>query len=214
MWFLVDFENVHEEGLRGLEYLTAEDSLALFYSNACKTVSQKYWELIVQSGCYLEAYCLEHSGKNALDFCISTKVGEIFSTARRESVAIISNDKGYKAVRDYWRGKKHGSHSLVLQSSIEKSIISANACDLRWRRVKHDSERLDLSEVTEKFFEHQRVREELKVFLETEGCSDLIEDAMKIVSDSSTPKERYQNSLKEFGRSQGIKVYHAIKQVV
>lgn len=32
MYFLVDFENVHSEGLRGVEFLKKSDSLTLFFS--------------------------------------------------------------------------------------------------------------------------------------------------------------------------------------
>lgn len=42
MYFLVDFENVHSEGLRGVEFLKKSDSLTLFFSQAAHVCESRY----------------------------------------------------------------------------------------------------------------------------------------------------------------------------
>lgn len=51
MYFLVDFENVHSEGLRGVEFLKKSDSLTLFFSQAAHVCESRYLKEIVDSGC-------------------------------------------------------------------------------------------------------------------------------------------------------------------
>ena len=51
MYFLVDFENVHSEGLRGVEFLQKGDYLTLFYSKAANVCEQRYLKQILNSGC-------------------------------------------------------------------------------------------------------------------------------------------------------------------
>lgn len=49
MYFLVDFENVHSEGLRGVEFLQKDDYLTLFYSKAANVCEQRYLKQILNS---------------------------------------------------------------------------------------------------------------------------------------------------------------------
>lgn len=64
MYFLVDFENVHSEGLRGVEFLKRSDSLTLFFSNAAHVCESRYLKAIVNSGCSFDTCKLARNGKN------------------------------------------------------------------------------------------------------------------------------------------------------
>ena len=66
MYFLVDFENVRSNGLRGAEYLDKNDYLTLFYSSAAHSCENRYLEEIEQSGCVFDTCKLVKSGKNGL----------------------------------------------------------------------------------------------------------------------------------------------------
>ncbi|MCC8066456.1 MAG: PIN domain-containing protein [Clostridiales bacterium] len=66
--FLVDYENVREAGLDGLEYLCDTDAVTIFYSAACEKISRRSMDFILQSRCRFQAVRLKRTGKNALDF--------------------------------------------------------------------------------------------------------------------------------------------------
>lgn len=43
---LIDYENVRDDGLYGTEYLTADDTLYLFYSGACQKIKKCFFDNI------------------------------------------------------------------------------------------------------------------------------------------------------------------------
>lgn len=75
MYFLVDFENVRSNGLRGAEYLDKNDYLTLFFSSAAHSCENRYLEEIEQSGCVFDTCKLVKTGKNGLDFYILPGLG-------------------------------------------------------------------------------------------------------------------------------------------
>ena len=46
MYFLVDFENVRSNGLRGTDYLDKNDYLTLFFSSAARSCENRYLEAV------------------------------------------------------------------------------------------------------------------------------------------------------------------------
>lgn len=46
MYFLVDFENVRNGGLRGVYYLEESDYLTIFYSNDATDVKTDTWRIL------------------------------------------------------------------------------------------------------------------------------------------------------------------------
>ena len=81
MYFLIDLENVHNAGMYGVRYLNESDTLILFLPKRPKTLSIGHLEDIANSGCTLETYKLKSTGKNALDYYIAVRVGEILQVS-------------------------------------------------------------------------------------------------------------------------------------
>ena len=100
MHFLVDFENVGLSGLVGIESLKRNDSLYIFHNAHRAQLPIKLTDEICKTGCHFFAIQLVRGGKNALDFYIAAKVGELCAKGR-ESICILSNDRGFAAVQDY-----------------------------------------------------------------------------------------------------------------
>ena len=128
MYFLVDFENVHSEGLRGVEFLKKSDSLTLFFSQAAHVCESRYLKEIVDSGCSFDTCKLARTGKNGLDF--------YGAGTKTTQVAIISKDQGYRAVRDYWNARVPSLKRVILAPSIEKSFISSNINSNRVKAIR------------------------------------------------------------------------------
>lgn len=100
MHFLIDFENVGLSGLVGIEHLTRKDSLYIFHNAQKAQLPIKLMDAICKTRCLFSSIQLVRGGKNALDFYIAAKVGEIGSKSG-DTICIISKDQGFAAVQDY-----------------------------------------------------------------------------------------------------------------
>ena len=101
--FMIDFENTGSRGLQGAEYLQPNDSVTIFYSQACMKIEQRRFCQVKESGCDFHICKLQKPGKNALDFYIASRIGEICGQGYMGMTAIVSNDTGFQAVREYWK---------------------------------------------------------------------------------------------------------------
>lgn len=149
---LVDFENVICCGVTlqcftGVNYLNENDTLYLFYSDSCMKLRGDYLENIKRSGCKFKLCKLLHTGKNALDFYIVTEIGRLIEQGEK-SIAVISNDNGYKAVIDYVAQNEEIADdvTIVLSCSIESTFGKfKDAVDKeRWNRICKEKELVDL----------------------------------------------------------------------
>lgn len=214
MYFLVDFENVRSGGLRGTDYLEDSDYLTIFFSNAAHSCENRYLEEIERSGCHFNTCKLKNIGKNGLDFYIATRVGEFYGTGHKDKVAIISKDKGYKAVRDYWDVRLPSNNKIIISPSIERSLIASNDNSDRVKRLKNQLSGVDIEVFQARYEERMRLKEILRqIFSETDYDSKMpeIQDMMET---TKAPKTIYLNSLHRFGKKQGLEIYRRIKPVL
>ena len=106
MFYLVDLENVKNDGLLGMETLSEEDFLIIFYSKNANSISidnHMKLELAKAKKEYIET---KISTNNALDFQLVTYLGFLIAKYPDSSFAIISKDRGYEAVTQFWKNKK------------------------------------------------------------------------------------------------------------
>lgn len=100
--FLIDFENVKSKGLAGIEELAAEDKVIIFYSENSDTISFDMHRKVLTCKADIEYLKVRVGGKNALDFQLSTLLGYILAKGIYESIFIISGDKGFDKLHDFW----------------------------------------------------------------------------------------------------------------
>ncbi len=212
MLFLIDFENVGVAGLRGCEYLNKQDHIILFYSEEKKSAERRNLDQVTASGCVFEVCKLYRTGKNALDFYIASRLGELVGGGYAGISVIVSNDNGFQAVRDYW-DKRSGSRRMVhLSSCIEDGIVSGNENNERTKELRYLRERLTIGGYYSKYMERRRIREVLeKLFAGTEYEGRMDEIQNLIEGKEKTSRVIYLSSLHMFGRKNGLKIYNTIK---
>lgn len=98
MLFLIDYENVGNSGMKGCGYLNSSDHVIIFFSEAKKKMERRSLETIINSGCVFEICKLCKNGKNALDFYIASRLGEMFGGGFEGTAVIVSHDNGFQAV--------------------------------------------------------------------------------------------------------------------
>ncbi len=105
--YLVDYENVYIEGLSGIEKLTEEDTLHIFYThNRCGLTFGLYEQLIA---CRAEVKLNEvavspRSGdpvKNALDLQLMLYTGYLMGSGSADRLYIVSKDKDFLLGADF-----------------------------------------------------------------------------------------------------------------
>jgi hypothetical protein len=100
--FLIDFENVHSEGMTGVDHLTDADEVVIFYSNNADSVSFDILHKLMFCKSKLSYYKIKRGGKNALDFQLSCYLGYRICKDPEAEFFIISKDNGYDFVLDFW----------------------------------------------------------------------------------------------------------------
>lgn len=107
--FLIDYENVNKDGLKGIELLDCNSNVIVFYNNNC-TIPINLMLQLQQSSIKFEWIELTESGENALDFQITTYLGYIIARFQclnciNNEIYIISKDNGYNSAIKFVKSK-------------------------------------------------------------------------------------------------------------
>ena len=212
MLFLVDYENVGKDGLRGCEYLDGQDHMIVFYSDNRKNAERRSLDHISTSGCRFEVCKLCKTGKNALDFYIASRLGELIGGGYEGRSVIVSNDSGFGAVRDYWAKRSARRRMICLAANIEDGIVGGNEDNERTKYLRRQREMLSIGGDYSAYAEKMRIRAVLeKLFAGTEYEARMDEIQNLIEGKEKTSKIIYLSSLHLFGRKQGLEIYNKMK---
>lgn len=122
--YLVDFENVTSAGISGIQRLTKEDKVYIFYTVNASNMSFAAHMNLLSSPAEVIYYNVTSGGKNALDFQLSSFLGYLVSRGEDKEFYIISNDKGYDHVKSFWE-KSGITQDVTINSSpsINRSLL-------------------------------------------------------------------------------------------
>lgn len=212
MLFLIDYENVGNSGMRGCHYLNMSDDVIVFYSETRKNMERRFLEDITNSGCSFDICKLCKNGKNALDFYIASRLGELFGSGYEGTAIIVSNDSGFQTVREYWDKKALHKKRVLVSACVEDGIISSNENSSRARELRKLRENLSIGEYFEDYMEKVRLKtiiQNLFAGTEFENMTEQIQNLME--QKEKTPKLIYLNCLHSFGREGGLAIYNRMK---
>lgn len=212
MLFLIDYENVGNAGMKGYDYLDMQDHVVVFYSEARKNMERRILEEITSSNCVFEICKLCKTGKNALDFYITSRLGELIGEGYEGVSVIVSNDNGFQAVRDYWGNLSSKKRRVLLSSCVEDGIISGNENNERTKELRKMRESLTIGKYYTAYRERMRIRSVLLKLFEGTQYEAMTEEIQNLVEErAETSKITYLNSLHLFGRKSGLEIYNKIK---
>ena len=211
MYFLVDFENVRNLGMRGTEFLLRTDCVVLFYSDAAPAIEQRHLNNIQLAGCGFEACKLLKKRKNGLDFYIASKAGALFGAERCQNLVIVSNDGGFQAVRDYWQDRSGTKHRVALSESIEHGILAANENSERANLIRSYRKNVDIGNFDAAYQENLKMQRMLQEAFSGTAFAGRLKEIGEILKPGATPKVIYLDSLRHFGRKEGQEIYRILK---
>lgn len=124
--YLVDFENVSSAGISGIQKLTKEDKVYIFYTVNASNMSFAAHLNLLSSPAEVVYYNVASGGKNALDFQLASFLGYLICQGKEKKFCIISNDRGFEYVKTFWeRNGVAADISIYGAPSINRSLLAA-----------------------------------------------------------------------------------------
>ena len=130
-YYLLDYENVNSSGLDGLDELSADSRIVLFYTRNSSKIDLGSVNML--RGMKGELSIIEvHHGKQALDIQLASYLGYLIGTEPKDTeYYIISKDKGYRNVQSFWPDRRivlcrnlHPDSEIIDEPAEEKKSSS------------------------------------------------------------------------------------------
>lgn len=106
-YYLVDYENVKSDGLNGIHKLDSNNTVCIFYSRNADRISSELNLHLKESNANIIYRHVEVGMRNALDFQLSSYLGEVITENANENCKyyIVSKDNGFASLIPFWREK-------------------------------------------------------------------------------------------------------------
>lgn len=120
--FLVDGDNNIGTGLKGIDMLSDQDAVLVFYQKTGLALS-KIQKLCAGTKADVQYIESVRGGKNSIDFQIITELGVLVGKREADYAYVISQDKGYAASIDALRARYADAfQEVALRPSIESCM--------------------------------------------------------------------------------------------
>lgn len=185
--FLIDYENVNVDGFNGLSSCTENDYIKIFYTKGAETLTFGLHRRLSESKSKIEYYKVENGSKNALDFQLSSYLGYLISSNPNEKYYIVSKDKGYEILTNFWQKYKNLNCQISLVSDLS---------------LKNEQE------------EKNKLKQSIKGALLDTNYSDLTNDIFVLIEKYKT-KQGINNALvKAYESKKAGEIYKKIKPLL
>lgn len=201
--YLVDYENVHNDGVTDIQKLSASDRVVIFYGDSIKSIPFETHVEMMASKAAIEYIETHKVAKNYLDFQLATYLGFLIGKGEKGPVYIISQDTGFDSIVDFWRGRNIEAfrQPSIASPSTPKDVSLKKGTSTK----KKKPEKKKLPEAIRK-----KIRTELKDEKLPAGKYTSIYKAVE----ESENKLALNNALvKTFDTTIGSKIYNHIKKI-
>ena len=184
-YYLVDYENVKNQGLNGIQDLKGDNVICIFYSrNAPGNFTLDLHRQISEANAEIVYLKVEVGTKNALDFQLASYLGKIIAEnhGRPCNYFIVSNDRGYLSLVPFWH-----------EGNIDIEVIA----DLSGAGIFVDRDEI-VAKVSELTGESE----------EAGNIADIIINSRTKTEVNSALQKHYRDNEKS------SEIYHAIKSLI
>lgn len=191
-YYLVDYENVNIAGLDGVSKLTENDTAIIFYSINADTLTFDIHRKIIESKATFKFQKILLKEKNALDFQLCLYLGFLLRDTgtdknNESNYYIVSNDKGYSILPDYW--KKFGGFNLKIVSNLSKSESNPAQPAKSFSKLENELNKI-LPDKT------------------------ILSEVLQIINNGKTKVDVNNMLGKKFGNQKGGEIYRTIKPLI
>lgn len=121
MIYLVDYENVNLSGMIGIENLEEKDHVVVFLGNNTGAIPFEWHIRIMDSKAQVKYIKCGKVSKNYLDFQLATFCGYIMAGLEHEKIYVVSKDKGFDSIVDFWTENKEDVQIARIEA-IDESL--------------------------------------------------------------------------------------------
>lgn len=108
-YYLIDFENVKSRGMEGVDLLTEEDTVCIFYSDNADSMTFDLHQKLNETKAKIIYHKVAVGTKNALDFQLATYLGYLICEQQKEDIHpnyfIVTKDNGFYSLMVYWKAE-------------------------------------------------------------------------------------------------------------
>jgi hypothetical protein len=191
-YYLVDFENIGTDGIKDLAGVKVNDFMILFYSDQCKNITLDVIDSIARLHLQFRAYKVKTGTKNALDFQLSSYLGYLIGKGEADSrFYIVSNDKGYDCLCEYWKAQNVKVERITLQET-EPVKEKNDAAKPKKKSKVSTSDLATLEEIEELLSEEDEPEEVLRIFNQYKTKQSICNTMSKVFKDSKRASAIYK----------------------
>ncbi len=148
--FLVDYENVHVDGFNGLSNCKENDIIKIFYTKSADTLTFGLHRRLNETKGKIEYIKVENGAKNALDFQLSSYLGYLIANNLDDKYYIVSKDKGYEVLTQFWSKYKAINAQVTLVSDLtlkDEKVIQIQLDQKVQSTLKESTFKVDTNEI-------------------------------------------------------------------
>ncbi|MCR5691422.1 MAG: hypothetical protein K6G62_04300 [Eubacterium sp.] len=149
-YYLIDFENVHNQGLNSIDKLTRTDHVHLFYTDNALNISL---DIILTKGVEIVPHKVPVR-KQSLDMHLVSFLGYLLGVNRNHKCkfVIVSKDKDYDNVIKFWMSQENFHQIVVRQARIDAEEVNLGISKKKAKQKakKEEVEKKPLKKKTEK----------------------------------------------------------------
>ncbi len=188
-YYLIDFENVHDDGIKEINGISAGDIVAIFYSDHCKNIGLDTIAEVLSKDAQLKVFRVSAGTKNALDFQLSCYIGYLIGKegAHDAKFYIVSNDKGYDCLCEPLK-----SCGLSISRLTTKSNPTKGATPKEKASKVADKDIATLAEMKSVLAKEDKPEEVLEVFNQYKSKTEINNGLVKIFKDTKKTGNVYK----------------------
>ena len=229
--YLVDYENVHNDGVTNIKMLKETDHVIIFYGDSIRSIPFDTHVEMMASKAKIEYIETHKTAKNYLDFQLATYLGYLIGQGEKGPVYLITNDTGYDSIVDFWternliicrcpsiavsdgkagneppsvkKKKKKKKKSPVISKQKEQPMASENKEKPKIPETAAQSRKLP-----------ENFRKKLRTVLKEEKLpAGKYTSIYKAVDECPSKLELNNTLIKAFDNNQGSSIYNRIKKI-
>lgn len=189
-YYLIDFENVKSRGMEGVELLTEEDTVCIFYSDNADSMTFDLHRKLNETKANIIYHKVAVGTKNALDFQLATYLGYLICGQQSEGIHpnyfIVTKDNGFTSLMVYW--KAQGVPVRIIRNLLwgKKPVAEQNLL------TEEEQETETAVTATEDVTEQLETEEEQTQPIQTEAVEAPAEPAQSEPETADVPEEPAQ----------------------
>ena len=186
-YYLIDFENVKTDGIFSLCNFKPNDKVVIFYSDNCKNISMDIFAKITNISIRFKFIKIKAGVKNALDFHLASYLGYLIGkNFTKTAYFIVSNDKDYNCVCEYWKGKN------INVSILSKPVNNQNKLKKAPNNSVKSNKNITHEEITKYISKNEHQKEIFDILNESKSKTEIHSKIQKLLKNNKKSSAIYK----------------------